>query len=138
MDKDGSGLIDQGEFVRGITAFFGEKYASGAINALFESFDNDGSGNISYAELQEHLKDTSTKSLWTKPPTPKIRTTRKFTKEQKVSSAESPQQDPEAAAAARRAKGAAAAAKQAATSKAKHAAEGAKAKQGGGAQTDQS
>ena len=61
-DEDENGMIDKNEFFKGMGAL-GVKVSRADANALFDSFDRDGSGTIEYRELNKLLRQRVTKRL---------------------------------------------------------------------------
>ena len=59
IDKDRNNFVDKGEFREALLTALGDKYAPETLDAVFDVFDVDGSGYISYEELKEQLMSTS-------------------------------------------------------------------------------
>lgn len=55
-DKDGSGTIDEGEFVAMMAKFFRNRDKKDEIRKIFKAYDDDGNGQIGYDNLAKAAK----------------------------------------------------------------------------------
>lgn len=55
-DKNGDGILDKGEFRANVTAMGIEELSRKDIDALFDTYDNDGTGELSLEELKPTIK----------------------------------------------------------------------------------
>ena len=58
MDKDRSNSIDRAEWRKGVVGLLGDKYSTKTLNEVFDVFDADRSGRLSYDEMKRQLQET--------------------------------------------------------------------------------